>query len=91
MTIHSHPLFFFWLLFFRSFRRTGLGSVAGFRSGDPEGVRHGGGGCHYFPALVFVGHGQRLELLPSVVGAQWSLSALPTSVLPSAFAQYTGI
>lgn len=70
--------------------RRRLGFITGFHSGDFQSISHGRSECYVFTLVFFVGQSQRLVFLPTCVGAKWTVSAFPTSLLPSTLTQHTG-
>lgn len=77
--------------FNRPFGRRRLGFIAGFHTGDSESISHGWSERYVFTLVFLAGNSQGLVFLPTYVGAQWTISTFPTSLLSSAFPQHTGI
>lgn len=76
--------------FLRSFGRRRLGLVTDLHTGDSESFSHCRTECFIFTLVYLAGQSQRPVFFPTYLGAQWTVSSLPTSVLSTAFSQHTG-
>lgn len=87
-TTHTEPFDFNLLSVLTRFARPNgrrrLGLVTGFHTGDSEGLSHGRSKCYIFTLVFLAGNSQRPVFWPACLGAWWTVSAISTSLLPSA-------